>query len=121
MNEKGLKNFQEPVGKVELPSKIFHTSREQSSEKSKMLVSNSRVVLGRVILEPGDAHPANSHNDEEEYYYIVRGSGMIQLDESEYSIEAGDVVQIPAGTRHGIRNSGKNPIEYLYFGVLLND
>jgi mannose-6-phosphate isomerase-like protein (cupin superfamily) len=49
----------------------------------------------------------------EEIYYVIRGSGTFVLDDTEFPVRDGDAVFVPEGVRHGMRNKGRVPIEYL--------
>lgn len=53
----------------------------------------------------------------EEVYYVMRGSGIFYCDGESSPCEEGDAIYVPAGVRHGMRNSGKLPIEYIVLGT----
>ena len=55
--------------------------------------------------------PEHVHDNIEEVFYIVRGSGVAVLDGKEYPVKAGDIVPIPAGVRHAMRNDGTDTLE----------
>jgi mannose-6-phosphate isomerase-like protein (cupin superfamily) len=43
------------------------------------------------------------HAHTNEIYYILEGSGLIELDRETYCIQAGQVITIPAGVRHRLK------------------
>lgn len=45
-------------------------------------------------------HP---HRDDEEYYFIVSGHGLMTVDNEEAVVGPGDMVVTPAGSSHGLR------------------
>jgi quercetin dioxygenase-like cupin family protein len=64
-------------------------------------------------INPGEAaHPPHEH-DGEEIIFLISGSGMATLGETEEPMEAMAALFAPEGTRHGLRNSGDTPITYL--------
>lgn len=76
---------------------------------------SGKVKVGKVILSPGEGHPIAKHDGVEEYYYIISGSGMIQLGEREYPVGEGTVIAIMPETLHSLRNTGSMPLKYLFF------
>jgi mannose-6-phosphate isomerase-like protein (cupin superfamily) len=67
-------------------------------------LSKTRVTLTKV--EPNgvfSTHIDNYHH----IFYFLQGHGIGYLDEEEYSIEPGLIVEIPAGTPHGYRNTSQ--------------
>jgi quercetin dioxygenase-like cupin family protein len=69
-------------------------------------VPGREVIQVRVGLAPGVAFPKHSHPGEE-IVYILEGSLEYEVgDEPPVTLEAGDVLFIPAGTIHSARNVG---------------
>jgi quercetin dioxygenase-like cupin family protein len=78
---------------------------------------DGRVDRFAVIAEriaPGDRIPLHIHRDDE--LVIVHGSGRYRLGDEERDVHDGAVVFIPAGTPHGITNTGSAalPIEGVF-------
>lgn len=56
-----------------------------------------------VVLEPGEAPPLHMHNDTEQVFYVIRGSGCLQIGRDtveRFDVKPGDLVRIPRGTWH---------------------
>jgi quercetin dioxygenase-like cupin family protein len=51
----------------------------------------------------GPADPSEGFLDE--YYYIISGTGVMQIDDQIIAVKAGDFVHTPIGTAHGIENT----------------
>jgi mannose-6-phosphate isomerase-like protein (cupin superfamily) len=69
-----------------------------------------------VVLEPGEAPPLHVHDDTEQVFYVIRGTGSLQIgaDPGErFAVAPGDLVRIPRGAWHRIFNEGSEPLEYL--------
>src|SRR5215472_3152891 len=59
-----------------------------------------------VVLEPGEAPPLHQHDDTEQIFYIVEGTGRLYIGEKEdqqFKVGVGDLVRIPRNTLHNIR------------------
>ena len=67
-----------------------------------------------VVLEPGEAPPLHVHDDTEQVYYMLEGSGILSIGEEkkEFPVAPGDVVRIPPSTPHSIK-ADKKTIRYL--------
>lgn len=58
------------------------------------------------VWDPGGSQPANSHPRSVETFFFLRGSGVAECDGVERPVRAGDLVVLPAGSVHRIRNTG---------------
>ena len=69
-----------------------------------------------VVLEPGEGPPLHVHHDTEQVFYVLRGSGELQVGESpgqRFRVAPGDLVRIPPATLHRIECDGAEPLVYL--------
>lgn len=48
-----------------------------------------------------------------EVYYILSGTGEMQIDEESQRVEPGDAVYIPPGAKQFIRNCGQAPLVFI--------
>jgi mannose-6-phosphate isomerase-like protein (cupin superfamily) len=62
---------------------------------------------------PGSQQEVHAHRDSEQIYVIVRGRGTMIVEDEERQVQAGCAVLIPPNTRHAIRNTGAEPLEYV--------
>ncbi|MFF2409959.1 cupin domain-containing protein [Streptomyces sp. NPDC058092] len=70
-----------------------------------------------VILPAGASIGVHRHGDDEESYIILRGSGLMHLDDAEFRVDAGDVIpNRPHGT-HGLVNDGDEDLHLLVFEI----
>ena len=96
-------------------------------EDTKFLVENGndyRMLLPRemteslqlalVKLKKGSLTPKHTHEDEEQAYIILKGSGIVRLNNEQEKVGEGMIVYIPRGTEHEIRNTGKDDLTYIY-------
>jgi mannose-6-phosphate isomerase-like protein (cupin superfamily) len=63
--------------------------------------------LAEATLEPGQATERHYHAEAEEIYYLVEGTGELELDGQLRHIGVGDAVLIPPGAWHQIRAGGQ--------------
>ena len=63
-------------------------------------------------VEPGGYTPHHTHPWEHEIY-ILSGRGLAVGEEGEKPIKPGDVIYIPPGERHQLRNNGDKPLRFL--------
>ncbi|WP_037605040.1 cupin domain-containing protein [Streptacidiphilus rugosus] len=64
-------------------------------------------------LPPGGVSGEHLHTRTEEVYLLLSGRGEISLDGRARPVAAGDLVLTGLGTRHGLRNTGTEPLEWL--------
>ena len=77
------------------------------------LASHSEVFI--VIVEPGKSVHHHQHEDTEQVFYMIHGTGILSIgeDKKEYPVKPGDVVRIPVSTLHSIRPDTDEEIRYL--------
>jgi mannose-6-phosphate isomerase-like protein (cupin superfamily) len=71
------------------------------------------------VWDPAGEQPDNSHPGSAEIFLILSGRGVAYCDGAETEIEAGDVLVLPAGTVHRIRNT--SPTERMYAVTVMAD
>jgi mannose-6-phosphate isomerase-like protein (cupin superfamily) len=73
-------------------------------------VQNISIQISEVPV--GSGQPVHQH-DPEQCYYIIRGKGLVIIEDETREVLAGDAVYIPPNAKHGIRNLGNELLEYL--------
>jgi mannose-6-phosphate isomerase-like protein (cupin superfamily) len=63
-----------------------------------------QYTAGLFFVRPGTRGHADSHPGLEELYYIFAGRGTVVIDDEPHEIQAGDVVFIPSGATHYLKN-----------------
>ena len=69
------------------------------------------ITLSVTTLHGGKETRGHKH-DHPEIYYIVSGSGMMELDDSQRTLNIGDVVCIPSGVFHKVYNRRNHPLVF---------
>lgn len=61
-----------------------------------------------VVLEPGGAPPLHKHDDTEQVFYVLKGSGVLTVGEQgeSHPVRERDVVVLQPGILHSIRAEG---------------
>jgi mannose-6-phosphate isomerase-like protein (cupin superfamily) len=67
----------------------------------------------RIELDPGAMVGEHVHASNEEIYWIVSGSGVFRDDGIEMPASPGDMLLTLKGHRHGLRNTGSEPLVFL--------
>ncbi|KEO82585.1 class I tRNA ligase family protein [Tumebacillus flagellatus] len=56
------------------------------------------------VVEPGETSSPHNHH-EGETFFIVRGSGLMKVDDETAEVSAGDLIYMPAFTKHSLKNT----------------
>jgi len=57
------------------------------------------------VLAPGVSIGLHTHIDDEEYYYILEGRGVMTLDGERFEVQAGDITAVYPGGEHWLENT----------------
>jgi mannose-6-phosphate isomerase-like protein (cupin superfamily) len=71
------------------------------------------MFMNDAIIGPGMSIGHHLHEDSEEIYFVVEGSGTMIMDGVETGIGPGDVSLVRQGHSHGLVNSGSVPLRLL--------
>ena len=82
-----------------------------------MLISPQNSKAQKLSLQvsevPIDSEQPLHNHGPEQCYYIIRGKGLMIIEEETREISAGSAIYIPPDKRHGIKNTGDEVLEYL--------
>ena len=85
------------------------------------LTGLKRTGVSLVSIPPGkQSFVPHMHHREEEWVYIISGSGTADMGDDHYPVEAGDFMGFPPATvAHNLRNTGDETLVYLMGGESL--
>lgn len=63
----------------------------------------------------------HKHEDLEETFYFIRGTGIVFLDDEEIEVKAGSVVVSPPGTYHAVKNTGKDILQHIVCSAIVDE
>lgn len=67
-------------------------------------------MLAWITIPVGASVGVHQHDDEQEFYIMVSGTGRYQHDDDFYDVGPGDIVSVDDHHTHGIVNTGDEPI-----------
>jgi mannose-6-phosphate isomerase-like protein (cupin superfamily) len=107
--DEGDRRVRRPVlgSKAALPSFIIKVDREYGKSSS--------FYMGMEDLAPGQGLRRHHHPHAEEILFIHRGSGTARLGDREAHVETGTTIWIPRDVSVELRNTGEEPLTFLYF------
>jgi mannose-6-phosphate isomerase-like protein (cupin superfamily) len=103
------------VAKGSWGSISIYTEDGQPSASTHSLLTAELTLLPGKQLQPPHQHP------EEEFQYVIEGSGTWSLNGKEYPLKTGDLMYSKPMDWHGIRNSGDVPLRFFVFKWKVRD
>jgi len=76
----------------------------------------------RITVYPGKRLSYQLHGKRSEHWFIVKGTGIVTLDKTDYALTAGQSIDIGKETPHRIKNTGLHDLVFIevqtgdYFG-----
>ncbi|MFC1953821.1 cupin domain-containing protein [Chloroflexota bacterium] len=68
-----------------------------------------------VIIPPGGDVSYHYHKERESLIIIINGEATETVEGKEFPIRANDILFIPAGEKHGIKNSAEKELRFIEF------
>ncbi|MBI4171509.1 MAG: cupin domain-containing protein [Actinobacteria bacterium] len=90
------------LGRVEIRNRDRHAEPFATKDGSEVreLMQAAKQSLAEATVAPGQATERHHHAASEEIYYVLEGSGELELNGERHAVGAGDAVLIPPGARH---------------------
>jgi mannose-6-phosphate isomerase-like protein (cupin superfamily) len=90
---------------------------EQNSDFRRVLYTGKQLQLVLMAIQPGEEIGEEVHPDRDQFFRIEDGKGEVSIDGHTTRIESDSAILVPAGARHNIRNTGKEPLKlYTLYG-----
>jgi quercetin dioxygenase-like cupin family protein len=70
------------------------------------IVQGDSLFAGLNSFEPGQEHAPHAHAGQDKLYFVLEGSGIVQVGAETELLSAGDAAFAPSGVIHSIRNPG---------------
>ena len=77
------------------------------------LYQESGVWVKRVCVEPGQRLSLQKHHKRSEKWIVVKGKGVVDLDETEITVCPGTIIDIPVEFSHRIANPGDEKLVFI--------
>jgi len=84
----------------------FHTYFDSGT------MATAAVMAGYADIQPGQQNHAPHQHVDEEFLYLVEGSGKWTVGDKTQSAKAGDVLYAAPNIVHGLRNSSDKPLKF---------
>ena len=90
------------LGRVEIRNRDRDAEPFTTKDGSEIreLMHTAKQSLAEATVAPGQATERHYHRESEELYYVLDGSGELDLDGERRAVGPGDAVLIPPGARH---------------------
>ncbi len=75
---------------------------------------SENLTMGHTTIYPTGKTTGHSHDDREEVYYVLSGTGKMVVGDDEFPIRAGDALYVPFGEFHATYNTGIRPMAVIW-------
>src|SRR5438270_230281 len=77
------------------------------------LVRDARLSVIEECMPPGAAEIRHHHGKAQQFFYVLSGKALIEVEEEMVELSSGDGVRVLSGSRHQIRNESNEPVRFL--------
>lgn len=95
---------------------LLEFSLEKSVRKA-LGHEGSKLDVGLLLYAPGQTTPEHTHQDMDEVFYIVEGSGRLTIDGEEFVLKEKDIILSPRGEGHGFYNTSSQNLIVLQIKI----
>ncbi len=98
------KGYKENIEKLTIENNNFR----------KVLYTGTNIQLVLMSLKPNEEIGSEVHNENDQFFRVEKGTGKVQINETEYEITDGDAIVVPMGSQHNIINTSSEDDLKLY-------
>lgn len=98
------KGYKENIEKLTIENENFR----------KVLYTGAHMQLVLMSLKPLEDIGLEVHTENDQFFRFEKGEGKVIVGETEYSVEDGDTVIVPAGTQHNVINTSESESLKMY-------
>ena len=86
------------------------------------LLDSKDCKVKKIIILPNQRPSYQYHHKRTEVWVVVKGTGIVTIDDIESKVQEESVVIVPLGSKHRIKNTGKDNLIFIevqlgtYFG-----
>ena len=84
---------------------------EANSDYRRVLYTAAQMQLVLMALQPGEEIGEETHEDGTQFIRVEKGNGEVWIDGTRTQIGSDMGIVVPAGARHNIINTGKEPLK----------
>ena len=95
----------------------FSTSIEKDTienENYRKVLYTGKMQLVLMSLKPGEDIPSEVHPNIDQFFRIEQGEAYIKVNDEEFNLKENDIIIIPAGSEHYVKNSSENKVLKVY-------
>jgi mannose-6-phosphate isomerase-like protein (cupin superfamily) len=75
-----------------------------------VIVEEPDFKIKRIVVNPGKRMSLQRHEHRSEHWYIVKGKGIVTLNDNNFDIEPNQSTFVPVGYRHRIYNNSSSDL-----------
>lgn len=83
---------------------------EENTDYRRVLYTGEHSQLVLMNLQPGQDIGEEIH-DVDQFFRFEKGMGQVFIDSTEYSVNDGDCIIVPAGSKHNVINIGPDELK----------
>jgi len=84
---------------------------QENTDFRRVLYTGKNLQLVLMTLQPGEEIGEEVHDDRDQFFRIEAGEGEVLIDGRRSAIRDDFAIIVPAGARHNVRNTGKQPLK----------
>jgi mannose-6-phosphate isomerase-like protein (cupin superfamily) len=90
---------------------------EENTNFRRVLYTGKNMQLVLMSLKPGEEIGAEVHEDRDQFFRVEKGAGEVEIDGVRTPVKSDEAIIVPAGARHNVINTGKEPLQmYTLYG-----
>ena len=92
---------------------LTHTKVHRPWGSFQSVASGSGYQVKHIIVHPGAALSLQMHHHRAEHWTVIKGTGLVTLDEQQHELSVNESIFIPLGSKHRLANNTDQALEII--------
>ena len=76
-------------------------------------LNRAELSVIQECVPPGDRERRHFHSRARQFFYILQGEAVLEVDRSRFTLRAGQALEVPPGAKHQFMNESAEPVTFL--------
>lgn len=77
------------------------------------IIEESYCKVKKIVVKPNEAPSYQYHHKRSEIWIVVKGAGVVKIDDVESECSVGSVIVVPTLAKHQVRNTGNDDLVFV--------
>lgn len=87
----------------------------------RQFTQNNPSTVKIITVKPGESLSLQSHEHRTEFWRVIKGQGVVEIDEAKHLAKEGDEFTVQAGSKHRVSVDSESPSDFIFLEIAFGE